>query len=79
MPLIRSISIDDLRFVKQLDVLNQRSQFIRELASAILPLHDDFETVWSIANRVYDLHCLPRAGGSDRSSFAKSRMTALSA
>ncbi len=79
MPLIRNIDTDDLRFVKQLDVLNRRSQFIRELAGVLLPAHDGFESVWSIANRVYDLHCSARAGGSARSSFAKSKITALSA
>ncbi len=79
MPLIEDIDIDDPRFVKQLDVVNRRSQFIRELAGVILPVQDGFESVWSIANRVYDLHCSPRAGGSDSSRFAESRMTALSA
>lgn len=71
MPLIRNI--DDLMFVKQLDVLNRRSQFIRELAAVILPVRDGFESVWSIANRVYDLHCSARAGllnpgGADRAA-----------
>ncbi len=79
MPLIRNIDIDDPRFVKQLDALNRRSQFIRELAGVLLPAHDGFESVWSIANRVYDLHCLPQAGRSDSASFAQSGMTALSA
>ena len=35
MPLIRNIDIDDVRFVKQLDVLNRRIQFIRELAGVL--------------------------------------------
>jgi hypothetical protein len=77
MPLIRNI--DDLRFVKQLDVLNHRRQFVYELASAILPAHDGFHSVCKLANRVYDLHCAPWAGRSDRSIVARSGMTALSA
>jgi hypothetical protein len=77
MPLIRQI--DDLRFLQQLDVLDHRNQFIRELANVILPVHDGFESVWTITNRVYDLHCSPRTTRSDRSSFTKSKMTALSA
>jgi hypothetical protein len=77
MPLIRNI--DDLRFLRQLGVLDHRNQFIHELASAILPVHDGFESVWTITNRVYDLHCSPRATRSDRSSFTKPKMTAFSA
>ena len=68
MPLIRNIEIDDPRFVKQLDALNRRSQFIRELAGVLLPAPDGFESVWSIANRVYDLHCSNRAGVLNRRS-----------
>jgi hypothetical protein len=59
MPLIRHI--EDPRFVKQLDGLNHRNQFIRELASAILQENDGFESVLSLANRVYDRHCSPSA------------------
>jgi hypothetical protein len=77
MPLIRNT--DDLRFIKQLDVLNQRRQFVYELASAVLPVHDGFQTACKLANRVYDLYCSPRAGGPDSGSLAQSGMTALSA
>jgi hypothetical protein len=77
MPLIRPI--DDLSFLRQMDILDHRDQCIRELANVILPVHDGFESVWTITNRVYDLHCSPRAAGSDRSNFTRSKMTALSA
>ncbi len=77
MPLIRNI--EDPRFVTQMDGLNRRMQFIRELASAILPQNAGFESVWSIANRVYDRHCSPQARGADRVRYDDSRMTALSA
>jgi hypothetical protein len=76
MPLIRNI--EDPRFVKQLDGLNHRSQFIRELASVILP-HEGFESIWSIANRVYDRHCSPQAGVLNRRRFERPARTALSA
>lgn len=55
MPLIRNI--EDPKFAKQLDMLDQRNQFIHELAIAILSNHSGFESVWTIANRVYDRHC----------------------
>jgi hypothetical protein len=77
MPLIRNI--EDPRVVTQMDGLNRRNQFIRELAIAILPENRGFESVFSIANRVYDRHCSPRARRSDGVRFDGSRMTALSA
>jgi hypothetical protein len=75
MPLIRNI--EDPRFVKQLDSLDRRNQFIHELARIILPEHESFESVLSIANRVYDRHCSPRA--SSLSRFRHPETTALSA
>jgi hypothetical protein len=77
MPLIRNI--EDLRFVKQLDLLDRRNQFIHGLASVILPDYDSFATVWSIANRVYDQHCSPRAGLLNRRRLDRPARTALSA
>jgi len=77
MPLIRNI--EDPRFVRQLDGLNHRSQFIRELASVILPGHEGFESIWSIANRVYDRHCSSQAGVLNRRRFERPARTALSA
>ena len=79
MTLISNIDVDDLRSLKLWDELNRRRQFLNELASAILPVHASFESVWKIANRVYDLHCAPWAGRSDPGSLAQSGMTALSA
>ena len=77
MPLIRNI--EDPRVVRQIDGLNRRNQFIREIASAILSQHAGFESVLSIANRVYDRHCSPQARRSDGVRFDGSRITALSA
>jgi hypothetical protein len=77
MPLI--LNIEDPRVVRQIDGLNRRNQFIREIASAILSQSAGFESVLSIANRVYDRHCSPQARRSDRVRFDGSRMTALSA
>ncbi len=51
---------EDSRFAKQLNRLDQLNQFIGEIAGVILPGHEGFETVWSIANRVYDRHCTPK-------------------
>lgn len=82
MPLIRNI--EDPRVVKQLDGLNHRNQFIRELASAILPGNDGFESVLSIANRVYERHsaphqCSPQTGFINRRRPGQPEITALSA
>jgi hypothetical protein len=75
MPLIRNF--EDPRFVKQLERLNSRNQFIRHLASAILKEDDGFEGVFSLANRVYDRHCTSRAGSSARRSYdQQTRMSA---
>ena len=78
MPLIRNIrNIEDTRFVKQLDVLESRNQFMRELARIVLTEREGFESVWSIANRVYDRHCSPQSDSLDR--FCHPETTALSA
>jgi hypothetical protein len=79
MPLIRNINIEDPRFAKHLDLLDHRIQFIHELAKIILPEHEGFESVWSIANRVYDRHSSPWAGSRDRRRFDQPARTALSA
>ena len=77
MPLIRNI--EDPRVITQMDGLNRRIQFIREIALAIFPENPGFESVLSIANRVYDRHCSPQARGADRVRVQESRITALSA
>lgn len=77
MPLIGNI--EDPRFAKQLDGLNHRNQFIHDLASVILPGHDGFESVWSIANRVYDRHSSPHTASPNRGRCEQPRRVALSA
>ncbi len=77
MPLIRNI--EDARFVKQLDRLEHSNQFIRELARIVLAEREGFESVWSIANRVYDRHCSSQSEAVNRSSFCPPEATALSA
>jgi hypothetical protein len=77
MPLIRNI--EDPRFAKQLDGLNHRNQFIRELATIILAGHDGFESVWSIANRVYDRHSSPQTTSPNRTRCEQPVKIALSA
>ncbi len=80
MPLIKKISnIEDSRFVTQLERLDGRNQFIRELARIVLAEREGFESVWSIANRVYDRHCSPQSEAVNRSSFCQPETTALSA
>jgi hypothetical protein len=65
MLLIRNI--EDPRFVEQLNGLDHRNQFIHELASVILTGNDGFESVFSLANRVYDRHSKPRPAPAARS------------
>jgi hypothetical protein len=78
MPLINNISnIEDSRFVTQLDRLDSRNQFIRELARILLSEHEGIESVWSIANRVYDRHCSSRSESLDRHPFDRPARTAL--
>lgn len=75
MPLIRNI--EDPKFARQLDGLSHRNRFIRELACAILLENDSFESVLSLANRVYDRHCSPPAGLSAcRTYDQQTRMSA---
>lgn len=73
------VNIEEPRLVKQLDILDHRNQFLRELASIILTGHHGFESVWSIANRVYDRHYSPQAGLLNSRGVDCSERTALSA
>jgi 3-methyladenine DNA glycosylase/8-oxoguanine DNA glycosylase len=75
MPLIRNI--EDPRVVRQIDGLNRRNQFIREMARAILSQNASFESLSSIAHRVYDLHCSTRAGLLNRHPADRPERTAL--
>jgi hypothetical protein len=79
MPLRRNFGMDDPRFTKQLDSLERRHQFIRELATVILSRRKDFESVWSIANRVYDRHSPPSTNSLNRRRYEQPAGTALSA
>jgi hypothetical protein len=77
MPLIGNVrNIEDARFVKQLDLLEHSNQFIRELARIVVPEREGFESVWNIANRVYDRHCSPQ---SESVNHSYPETTALSA
>jgi hypothetical protein len=79
MPLRRNFGMDDPRFTKQLDSLERRQQFIRELAAVILPARESFESVWSIANRVYDRHSSPSTSSLKRRRYEQPAGAALSA
>jgi hypothetical protein len=55
-------AIQDSRLTTQLQRLDQFSHFISDIATAIVATaivagNNEFESVWSIANRVYDSHC----------------------
>jgi hypothetical protein len=78
MPLIRNVGIEDARFERQLDVLDDRNQFILELSRILLTEDEGFESVWSIANRVYDRHSSPQSSRKRR-RFDQPARTALSA
>ena len=43
------------------DVLGPMDEFIRGLATAILPSMGGFDDVWTIANRVYDQYQVRRS------------------
>jgi hypothetical protein len=79
MPLTRIFGMDSSGFANDLDSLERRQQFIRELAAVILPAHEGFESVWSVANRVYDRHCPPSAGSFKRRRYERPSGIALSA
>ncbi len=66
----------DARFARELNILDLRSEFIREMARVILANNNGYESVWTVANRVYDRHCSPQA---DRLNHSRFDRTALSA
>ena len=70
---------ENARFATQLNRLDQFNQFISGIATAIVAGNDDFESVWSIANRVYDRHCSPKVRFMTRPGLDQSGRTALSA
>jgi hypothetical protein len=71
--------IENARFASQLNQLSQFSQFISEVATAIVAADSEFESVWNIANRVYDRHCSNNVRFMPRPGLSSSRSTALSA
>jgi hypothetical protein len=74
-PIVRN---EDSQFDRQLNRLNYLNQLISEVASVILQGNDGYETVWNIANRVYDRHCSSKLRFMTRSGLDEPR-TALSA
>ena len=74
-----SISNEDPRFAKQLNHLDHFNQFISEIANAIVSGSDQFEDVWSIANRVYDQYCSPKVTFIARPGLDESERTRMSA
>ena len=70
---------ENTRFAIQLNQLSQVNQFLSEVAAAIVARSDDFENVWSIANRVYERHCPGNIRVMTRSGLDPSQNTALSA
>jgi hypothetical protein len=70
---------EDARFAKQLNRLDHFNRFLSEVATAIVTGNDEFESVWSMANRVYDRYCSPKVRFMSRPDLDKTRRTALSA
>ncbi len=70
---------ENAQFASELNHLTQFSQFISEIATAIVAADSDFESVWNIANRVYDRHCSKMFVSCARPGRSSSRSTALSA
>jgi hypothetical protein len=77
MSLVRAT--EDRRFAIQLNRLEHFNQFISGIATAILAGNHDFESVWSIANRVYEQHCSAKVGFMTASGLDQPGDTALSA
>ena len=70
---------EDRRFATQLNRLEHFNQFISGIATAIVAGNHDFESVWSIANRVYEQHCSPKVRFMPNTGLDHSRNAALSA
>jgi hypothetical protein len=70
---------ENAQFASELNHLTQFSQFISEIATAIVAADSDFESVWNIANRVYDRHTSNNVRFMPRPGLSSSRSTALSA
>jgi hypothetical protein len=70
---------ENAKFAAKLNHLGQFNDFISGIAAAIVASDQDFESVWSIANRVYDRHASPKLRFINRAGFDQSKTTALSA
>jgi hypothetical protein len=68
---------EDSVFANQLTRLDHFNQFISGIATALVAGNQDFESVWSIANRVYEEHCSPKV--RYMSNPGRQQNTALSA
>ena len=68
---------ENSRFDKQLNRLDHFHQFISEVAGLILLGNQGYETVWNIANRVYDRHSSPRPESLNRHPFDRPTRSAL--
>lgn len=68
---------EDSVFDNQLTRLEHFNQFISGIATAMVAGNQDFESVWSIANRVYEEHCSPKV--RYMSNHGRQQNTALSA
>jgi hypothetical protein len=70
---------EDSRFATQLTRLDHFNQFLSGIATAIVAGNHDFESVWTIANRVYERHCSAKMRFISNSGVDRQRNTALSA
>jgi hypothetical protein len=70
---------EDARFAKQLSQLDHFNRFISAVATAIVSGNDQFESVFSVANRVCDRYCSPKVRFMSRRDLDESGRTALSA
>ena len=70
---------EDPRFGRQFKKLENFNQFISQIATAIVSGNDEFESVWTVANRVYDRYCSPKVTFMPRPDFDESGKAALSA
>jgi hypothetical protein len=70
---------EDSRFATQLNRLEHFNQFISGISTAIVAGNHDFESVWSIANRVYEQHCSPKVRFMSSADLDRSHNTALTA
>ena len=70
---------EDSKFATQLNRLEQSNQFISGIATAMVAGNHDFESVWSIANRVYEQHCSAKVRFITNSGMERSQNTPLSA